>query len=126
MREETRNWWKQANADYETAVILFEKKRYYFASFACQQSIEKGLKALYLDKYKKMFQGHSLVYLAKELKVPETIFDFIADLNLEYTATRYPDIAQAAPVDVYTKTNSQDHLNKANQVLQWIKKQIEK
>lgn len=71
MREEIENWWKQAKADLHSAEHMFDSEDYYFSAFACQQAVEKGPKALGLIKLKTIPIGHSLVYLAKQLKLPQ-------------------------------------------------------
>ena len=126
MRQEVENWWKQAQADFDSAKDLIKTKHYYFASFACQQAIEKGLKALYLKDKKTLPIGHSIVYLAKEMGVPADIFNSALRLNMQYTTTRYPDAANAAPVDVYNEEISTEHFVHTKKVLEWLTKQIQK
>ena len=126
LREEITNWWKQANADLNSGKNMFRAGDYYFCVFACQQAAEKGLKAFALIKLKKIPFGHSLIYLAKELKVPKEIFKATQSLNPEYITTRYPDAANAAPVDVYNKEIASERLEEAERVLLWLRKQIER
>jgi HEPN domain-containing protein len=52
MRKEIENWWKQAKRDLITAEHCKDSGDYYACAFFCQQSIEKGLKALFLLKNK--------------------------------------------------------------------------
>jgi HEPN domain-containing protein len=63
MRKEVKEWWKQSKRDLITAENCKNSKDYYAGAFFCQQSVEKGLKALYIAK-KRMFPGatHSLIY----------------------------------------------------------------
>ncbi len=70
MRKEVENWWKQANRDLLSAENAFKSKDYYVAAFLCQQSVEKGLKALYIKKRKESPGAvHSLIYLGKNTKI---------------------------------------------------------
>jgi HEPN domain-containing protein len=50
MRPEAEPWWRQAQADLETARITLDAGRDYAASWFAQQAVEKGLKALYIDQ----------------------------------------------------------------------------
>jgi len=56
MRKEVKEWWKQSKRDLITAENCKNSKDYYAGAFFCQQSVEKGLKALYIAK-KRMFSG---------------------------------------------------------------------
>ena len=50
MRKEVKEWWKQAKRDLITAENCKNSEDYYACAFFCQQSVEKGLKALYIAK----------------------------------------------------------------------------
>ena len=50
MKEETKKWILRAERDLKTAKHDIESKDYYAASFWCQQSAEKALKAVILEK----------------------------------------------------------------------------
>ena len=54
MKEEVKRWWNKAKDDLEKAKILFENKKYDGTVFFCQQSVEKGLKALSLKEKNKL------------------------------------------------------------------------
>lgn len=43
-------WWRQAQADLETARVTASAGRHYAASWFAQQAVEKGLKALYIEQ----------------------------------------------------------------------------
>ena len=124
MREEIKNWWKQSQADLRSAGNSFNSGDYYLCVFMCQQAAEKGLKTLSLLKLKSLQAGHSLIFLAKELKVPGEIFKDVQSLNPEYITTRYPDVANAAPVDIYNESIAKSHLAEAKRILGWLKNQI--
>jgi len=124
MREEINNWWKQANADIKSAENSFNAGDYYLSVFMCQQAVEKGLKSLCLLKLKRSIPGHSLIYLGKLLKVPSMVWKDIQSLNPEYITTRYPDVANAAPVDIYNEEIAKSHLQEAKRVFIWLKQQI--
>ena len=63
MREEVKNWFRQAEADLRSAGNSKGCGDYYMLVFASQQAAEKALKALCLLKLKEFPKGHSIIYL---------------------------------------------------------------
>jgi len=108
MRVEINNWWRQAEADLTSAKNCIKSKDYYFGVFACQQAVEKALKSLFLKKFKEVPHGHSIIYLSRELKTPKEILSGIRDLNPEYLITKYPDIAEGVPAEMYRRRNCKE------------------
>ncbi len=126
MRPEISNWFKQSEADLKSAENSINSKDFYLAVFCCHQAVEKSLKGLCLIKLKEIPQGHSIIYLAQKVKVPNELSSGIRDLNPEYLTTRYPDIASAVPAELYDKDIAERHYKTAEQVITWVKKQIQK
>ncbi|MBI2672149.1 HEPN domain-containing protein [Candidatus Woesearchaeota archaeon] len=126
MRKEIENWLKQAEADLKSSKNCIRSEDYYLSVFSSQQAVEKALKALCLLKIKEIPQGHSIIYLAKILEAPKEFYSGIRDLNPEYLVTRYPDMAEGVPAELYDKEIAERHYNTAEKVLQWVKKQIQK
>jgi len=126
MREEISNWIKQAEADLEKAIILHDNKKYDGAVFFSQQSAEKALKSLSLLKLKEISKGHSIIYLSQKLKVPDEMLSGIRDLNPEYLTFRYPDMALGVPAESYDEKISQRHIKVSKDVIEWVKKQMQK
>ena len=44
MSKSPQEWLKQADYDINTAEIMFDNKRYFYAVFMCHLSVEKALK----------------------------------------------------------------------------------
>ncbi len=124
MREEVKNWFKQAEADLRSARNSKGCGDYYMSVFASQQAAEKSLKALCLLKLKEFPKGHSIIYLAQKLKAPKEMLSGIRDLNPEYLSTRYPDMAAGIPAELYDEQIANRHLKTAERVVKWVKKQI--
>jgi HEPN domain-containing protein len=125
MREEVKNWFKQAEADLRSAQNSKKSFDFYMSVFASQQSVEKALKALCLHKLKEFPKGHSIIYFAQKTGVPEYMLSGIRDLNPEYLSTRYPDMAAGIPAELYDEIIAARHLKTAEQVVEWVKKQIQ-
>ena len=124
MRKEIENWWKQSQADLKSAKNCMSSGDYYFSVFASQQAVEKALKALCLLKIKEIPKGHSIIFLAQKLRAPNELLSGIRDLNPEYLTTRYPDMAEGVPAELYDKGIAERHYKTAEKVIEWAKKQI--
>jgi HEPN domain-containing protein len=125
MREEVKNWFKQAEADLKSARNSKQSFDHHMSVFASQQAVEKALKALCLFKLREFPRGHSIIFLAQKVDVPEEMRSGIRDLNPEYLSTRYPDMAAGVPAELYDENIAARHLMTAEQVVGWVNKQIQ-
>ena len=126
MRVEVENWLKQAEADMRKADILFKSREFDGTVFFCQQSAEKALKAVALDKLRESQKGHSIVYLAQLVKLPGEMMSGVRDLNPEYLIARYPDMASGVPSELYDEKIASRHMETARAVVELAKKQMKK
>lgn len=126
MRKEIENWWKQGKNDVEKAKVLFTSKNYDGASFFCQQAVEKTLKALILYKSKeKNTEGHSLIYLGKLAGIPEHFFSGLKKLSPQYFISRYPDVTEEVPYELYDEKLAKEFMGIAEEVVKWIEKRLQ-
>lgn len=126
MRKEILNWWNQAKRDLGTAEYNLVGKRYEATIFFCHQAVEKALKALIMLKESKAeVASHSLIFLAKEAKLPEKFHSFLRELSPQYILTRYPDAAEEAPYELFDFERAAKMLKNSQEVIAWIRKQIE-
>jgi len=126
MREETKNWLKQAEMDLETAKANINIKKYFASAFFSQQAAEKALKAMALEKLREPLKSHNLLELAKRLKVPHEIMVCLIELNPDFIITRYPDAANGLPYELYDLKKAKQKTGFAEKVLRWTKKWIGK
>lgn len=125
MRKEIGNWWKQAENDLVKANVLFRSKNFDGCAFYCQQAVEKSLKALILMKTKqKSVEGHSLIYLGRLANLPSPFFSDLKRLSPQYYLSRYPDITEEVPYELYDENLAKEFLNISDKVLKWIKKHL--
>lgn len=125
MRKEIENWWKQGINDYEKAKVLHKSGNYDGAAFYSQQSVEKCLKAVILRNEKqKTFEGHSLIHLGKTAKVPETFYTSLRKLSPQYFLSRYPDVTEEVPYELYDEPSTREYLQTAEEVMKWTEKQL--
>lgn len=126
MKEEAKKWFELAKRDFKSAQNNFNSGDYYIASLLCQQSVEKGLKALHLEKFKSIKKIHNLVILAKDLKLPQRLINKCDKLNPIYIETRYPDASGELPHKKYTEDRSEQDIKLAKEILKWLEKKISK
>jgi|SRR3989338_5156852 len=120
MKEEIKRWWRKAKDDLDKARILFKNKKYDGAAFFCQQSVEKGLKALYLKEKNRIKRVHDLVELGKDSNLPQNLIEYCKELTLAYIYSRYPDVKEEKNI----KMISANFLKFAKEILKWIEKRL--
>ena len=120
MKEEVERWLNKAEDDLKKDEDNFNLKNYDLTSFLCQQSIEKALKALLIEKTGKFPKIHDLIKLGKILNLDENLLKECELLNTVYIESRYPGISE----DKYTKEESQKDIRTSKKILKWIKKKI--
>lgn len=126
MGKSPQEWLKQADYDMETAEIMFDNKRYFYAVFMCHLSIEKALKGLYTQKLNKTPpKTHNLIFLVEKIKLElsEDLYDFIFTLNGVSVPTRYPDELQKLQKD-YNTAKTRVLLEKSKEALKWLKARL--
>ena len=90
----SKEWFKQADYDLETADAMFKTGRYIYTVFMCHLCIEKALKGLYVKKFKKdPPKIHNLNYFCEKIKIKlkKDLQNFVDNLNDLSIPTRYPD-----------------------------------
>ncbi len=120
MDEEVAKWLEQAEKDMDDAEYLLKGGRLKFTLFACEQAVEKGLKALELERKGTVTKTHELTDLARAVALPEQLRPLLDELSDAYVATRYP-VESAKDPDHET---TQELLQHSKEVLTWIKKQL--
>jgi HEPN domain-containing protein len=125
MRPEAQAWWELALADLETARKMISAGAYYMAAFLCQQSVEKGLKAVWMVRNRRLApKTHNLLDLAEELSVLSRFESALLRLNPQYVATRYPDAANGLPSRNYNEEIARSLLHDADEVIAWCRSEL--
>ncbi|MBU1668395.1 HEPN domain-containing protein [bacterium] len=106
MKDETKLWLDYAEENYKSAKILLDSHLYNSTLQSIQQSIEKDLKALFIEHGIKQRKTHNisiLIEVLKENNMPIDIDDDEIDLlDAIYLSSKYP-IGSALP-DFYPDT----------------------
>jgi HEPN domain-containing protein len=112
------DWMKKAEEDFEAAEAMKNSEFYSQAAFLYQQSAEKALKAVLIDKEKGLKQTHDCFILAKDAEAGKEIKDAANSLSPYYFRTRYPD---AGLLDL-TEEEIQEIAGHGEVILKWAKK----
>jgi HEPN domain-containing protein len=129
MNEKTiQNWLNLAQYDFDTAKSMLKSKRYLYVAFACHQTIEKILKALYVKEFLKTPPyTHNLIKLTEILSITTEIKEenreFIEELNSYYIQSRYTeDILKISKL--LTKEKCKIIFTGTRMLYEWLKKRI--
>ncbi len=120
MREDASNWLKQAEIDLATAKDNLKINRFFATAFFCQQAAEKALKAYALEHLRENIKTHSLLALAKNMKLPKELMEAMIDLTPDFIISRYPDAANAVPADIYDSKKARQKIIFAERVVEWV------
>ena len=127
MREEALNWWEQALKNLESARKNRTIEAYYITAFLSQQAAEKALKALYIYKIRDSpGKTHSLLRLGRDVGIPSDFYHGLRKLNPDFILTRYPDVADGVPYELYDDEIAQEKLQIAEKVIKWVEKELRK
>jgi len=122
MKEKTAlKWLKQAVHDLEMAEKNIAIGGYDIAAFLAHQSIEKLLKAILALKGEKVPKTHYIDDLARELTIEKQLIDDISELTVDYTFSRYPDVAERVPYEEYTEEIAQEKVAIARKIFSELK-----
>ncbi|MFH2046369.1 MAG: HEPN domain-containing protein [Pseudomonadota bacterium] len=119
-------WSVVSKQDFETAVILFENKRYLHALFFCHLSIEKILKAIIVKKTQEAPPLlHDLVRLAEKTEITLSVKqkNELAEISTFNIEARYDDYK----FSFYKKANKRftsKYINKTKKILIWLNKHL--
>ena len=116
-----KDWMEEAKEDLACAQDLGKTGRYSRACFHCQQSVEKALKALIIFRKDQLVKTHSLRELAGLAGVLEELKDLISEVDSDYSATRYLDVAEKTAKN-YDKPTFEEHYSDARKSLELIEK----
>lgn len=125
-KEKVKYWLDSAEDDWKVAKHLFEKGDYSYSLFFGHLTIEKSLKAVYVERLTNNPPfTHRLVYLAEKasLELSEEklrLLETVTDFNME---ARYPD-EKFSFKRTCTKKFTQKYLTEIEVMRKWLVKQI--
>ena len=126
-KDKIKYWLKMSEQDWKVANHLFEKKDYPYALFFGHLTLEKIIKAIYVEKYDETPPfTHNLVYLTEKSKIEIDdnnlgLLEEISDYNIE---ARYPD-DKLSFYKKCTKVFTKNKLDQIKGVREWLLQQIQ-
>lgn len=124
MQEETKRWLTYSEENYEAAKILLESELYNPCLHNVQQSIEKALKSVFIEKVVPFKKTHNILELKTLLENNGVIIDLTEDecdfLDSIYLPTKYP-IGSALPLFYPDKVICNNSILLAERVIDNIK-----
>jgi HEPN domain-containing protein len=124
VRQEAADLFAQAGEDLKTARTLRQTDRHYATVFFSQQTAEKALKALHIERRRTTARTHNLVRIARSLRAPAAVLAAARDLTPDYLTTRYPDAANGIPAEMYDEDIALRHLAHAEHVYRWVSREL--
>ncbi len=125
VRKATESWIKGAEDELDIASLLYEHEKYQGVCYHSQQCVEKGLKALILEKGKRPQRVHDIVELLNEvtrfgwdtgLSLDDAVF-----LNSIYKG-RYPTEEGLLPYGRPSKEEAERALSAARKLTERLKR----
>ena len=123
-KKKVQYWIKSSEEDWKVAGHLFEKGDYPYALFLGHLTIEKLLKAIYVERLNETPPfTHRLVYLAEKSSLelsPQMLelLEIATDFNLE---ARYPD-EKFSFKKKCTKQFTKEYMDKIKEMRKWLLK----
>jgi HEPN domain-containing protein len=123
VKQQTELWLRRAAADLDVAQMSFERGHFELCLFHCQQTLEKLLKAILIERSATNMarRTHDLVLLAEllNIRLPEESFLFLRQLAELYVPSRYGD----ETVDFeYAPPN--EWLKQTEDLFSWLRQQL--
>lgn len=120
-RKIAKKWLKQAMHELDMAEKNISLGGYDIAAFLCHQAVEKLLKAIFASKGKKIPKTHYIDELGRNLNLDERYTEYISDLTIDYTFSRYPDVAEHVPFEAYNEEIAREKVKTAKKVFESMK-----
>ncbi len=124
MREETAEWLASASEDLDAARVLFDGGQYHAMALHAQQSVEKALKGLLVERTGELpARTHDLRRIGTEVGIPAGMISRLVELYAYYLAGRYPGTAHG-DAQIRAQEEATAALSTARETLAWAREQL--
>ena len=114
-------WLKQALHDLKMAEENISIEGYDVSAFLAHQSVEKLLKAIFIIRGRRSPKSHYIDELSRELKLSKELIDAAADLSVDYTFARYPDVSDRVPYEEYSEDIAREKVQLAKKFFESLR-----
>lgn len=123
MAERSKDWYKQAQRDLDSARSQLKSGFFEWSCFIAQQAAEKAVKAVY-QKLSAEAWGHSvnglLQGLSEKKKISEPLFEKAKRLDKFYIPARYPNgWSSGFPGEYITRKDAEDAIGDSEGILRF-------
>jgi len=124
----TKDWFRQAEKDFQHAKRAADDGDFEWACFAAQQAAEKVVKSLYQSMHVDAI-GHSVSRMLQDLpgsmKAPDEVVAWGKELDRHYIPSRYPNFhPEGAPMDYYTSADARRAIEGAGRIIEFCRNKI--
>ncbi len=123
MKTETEKWARLAEEDLQAAKFVLKDSLFRPSIFHCQQSLEKLLKAIWIEQKEEGYppREHNLNVLAQlvGLKLTKEQIEFFDDRSKQYTPSRYGDVL----VD-YSLEEAENYYQTTLEQFEWLRQHL--
>jgi HEPN domain-containing protein len=124
MREETAEWLASAAEDLDAARVLFDAGHYHAMALHAQQSVEKALKGLLVERTGELpARTHDLRRIGTEVGIPAAMLSRLVELYAYYLAGRYPGTAHG-DAQLRAQEEATAAMTTARETLAWARTQL--
>lgn len=127
MQEETKNWLTYSEENLEAAKVLLESELYNPCLHNIQQSIEKALKSLFIEKVIPFKKTHNIMELKTILETNSISIELTEDecdfLDSIYLPTKYP-LGSALPLFYPDKSICKNSISLTERVIKEVKELV--
>lgn len=127
MQEETKNWLTYSEENLEAAKVLLESELYNPCLHNIQQSVEKALKSLFIEKVVPFKKTHNIMELKTILETNSISIELTEDecdfLDSIYLPTKYP-LGSALPLFYPDKSICKNSISLAERVIKEVKELV--
>jgi len=119
--ENIKFWLNSSLDDLSTAKAMLAAKRYNYALFMCQQTLEELLKAVIVIQSNAHPPFlHDLILLSKKinLKIPQHIHKNLRDINPHYIVARYKP--QRFDPRIYNLAAAKKAIKATQEIIKWF------
>ena len=120
-----KKWVLQALHDLQMAERNLAIDGYDIAAFLSHQAIEKLLKALFIMAEKPIPKIHYIDELARRLNLSKDIVSCVIELSGDYVLSRYPDVSEKVPFQMYTYKLTKEKVDAAKKVFSLLKERYQ-
>lgn len=127
MEQIVRQWLERVIYDMDTARALLKARKYLYASFMCQQAVEKALKAVLANQCKEVPPIHNLKKLAMLAEIEDEMdaqqVEFLEQLTPFAIKARYGSYKKKLS-EICDRKTAVQFLSMTEKFIPWLKKKM--